>query len=97
MDNVQRSIVGGTTGPQGDLSGKCSKVPHNSSLCWPGQKLNPSGIASSTRALVGSQTAENARSRNGSSIVAAEGTRNNARTVSGGNPSDKGQSPPEER
>jgi hypothetical protein len=40
---------------------------------------------------------ENARYGNSNSIVAAEGTKDNARTASGGNPSDQGQLLLEER
>jgi hypothetical protein len=97
MDNSQRSIAGGTTGSQEGPSGKCSDIPCNCSLCGLGQKLNPSVIASSTHACVGSQMSENARYGNSNSIVAAEGIKKSARTASGGNPSDQGQPPPEER
>jgi hypothetical protein len=96
MDNSQRSIAGGTTGSQ-DPSGKCSNIPCNCSLCGLGQKLNPSAIASSAHARVGSQMSESARYGNSNSIVAAEGTKSNARTASGGNPSDQGQLLLEER
>jgi hypothetical protein len=96
MDNTQRSIVGGIAGSERDLSSKCSNLLHNSSLYWLDQKLNSSVIASSMHPRVGSQMSETTRPGNGNSMVAAEGTKNNARTASVSNPSDKGQPPPEE-